>query len=67
MSAMKKTTEPTRTEVLALASKACVDERTARKALRGEDVRGLAGARIKEAMRGMARRGAAWPGVARLG
>ena len=51
MRVMQKPKEPTRAEVLQLAAKACVDERTARKALRGEKIRGLAGERIKEARR----------------
>jgi DNA-binding LacI/PurR family transcriptional regulator len=45
--------KPHRTQVLALAAKACVDPRTAAKALReGPDaVRGITGERVAEAMR----------------
>lgn len=43
-------TKPDRTAVLTLAAKACVDPRTAARALRGEPVKGLAAERIRAAL-----------------
>lgn len=50
MSRTQPKPEPDRQTVLALAARACVDPRTAARALKGEPVKGLAATRIRAAL-----------------